>query len=255
MYKKISYSELIKKLESHNQWLGGLGGRKLCLNNYDLSKALSEFKEEDYLLSFHDSTITNCFIGGCLLQQLDFSCAVLNGTIFKNGRMRQCSFRYASMNYVLFENQEMILCNFTHATLIGAKFVHSPIDGSILLNTKLDDKEAVRKGVILQKAIAGYKVCMAEAVHRGVVVKLQIPKGAVVFSINNGKCRTNIAKVVRIGSGLKDVCSDKDTSFHYKLGKTVEVKDFDLDYSRECSTGIHFFRTMKELQEYRTNLP
>ena len=89
----------------------------------------------------------------------------------------------------------------------------------------------------------------------GVVVKLQIPKGAVVFSINNGKCRTNIAKVVRIDSGLKDVCSDKDTSFHYKLGKTVKVKDFDLDYSRECSTGIHFFRTMRELQEYRFYLP
>ena len=96
---------------------------------------------------------------------------------------------------------------------------------------------------------------MAEAVHRWVVVKLQIPKGAVVFSINNDQCRTNIAKVVRIGSGLKDVCSDKDTSFHYKLGKTVEVKDFDLDYSKECSTGIHFFRTMRELQEYRFYLP
>ena len=96
---------------------------------------------------------------------------------------------------------------------------------------------------------------MTRAVHRGVVVKLQIPKGAVVFSINNGKCRTNIAKVVRIGAGFKDICSDKDANFHYKLGKTVEVKDFDLDYSKECSTGIHFFRTMRELQEYRTNLP
>ena len=255
MYKKISYSELIKKLESHNKLLKGFNGKKLCLDHYDLSKALSEFKEEDYLLSFHESTLTNCFIGGCLLQQLDFSCAVLNGTIFKNGRMRQCSFRYTSMNDVLFENHEMIECNFTYATLIGAEFVHSPIDCSILFDTKLDDKEAIRKGVILQKAIVGYKVCMAGAVHRGVVVKLQIPKGAVVFSTNNGKCRTNIAKVVRIGAGLKDICSDKDANFHYKLGKTVEVKDFDLDYSKECSTGIHFFRTMRELREYRFYLP
>ena len=255
MYKKISYSELIKKLESHNRWFKGFNGKKLCLDHYDLSKALSEFKEEDYLLSFHKSTLTNCFIGGCLLQQLDFSCAVLNGTIFKHGRMRQCSFRYTSMNDVLFEHQEMIECNFTYATLIGAEFVHSPIDCSILFDTKLDDKEAIRKGVILQKAIVGYKVCMAGAIHRGVVVKLQIPKGAVVFSINNGKCRTNIAKVVRIGAGFKDICSDKDANFHYKLGKTVEVKDFDLDYSKECSTGIHFFRTMRELQEYRFYLP
>ena len=255
MYKKISYSELIKKLKSHNRWFKKFNGKELCLDHYDLSKALSKFKEEDYRLSFHNSTLTNCFIGGCLLQQLDFSCAVLNGTIFRNGIMRQCSFVRTSMNDVLFENQEMIECNFTRATLIGAEFVHSSINGSILLGTKLDDKEAVRKGVILQKAIVGYKVCMAGAEHREVVVKLQIPKGAVVFSINNGKCRTNIAKVVRIGSGLKDVCSKKDTSFHYKLGKTVEVKNFDLDYSKECSTGIHFFRTMRELRKYRLNLP
>ena len=73
MYKKISYSELIKKLESHNRWFKGFNGKELCLDHYDLSKALSEFKEEDYLLSFHDSTLTNCFIGGCLLQQLDYS--------------------------------------------------------------------------------------------------------------------------------------------------------------------------------------
>lgn len=254
MYKKISYFNLIKKLESHNKWFKGFNGKKLCLDHYDLSKALSEFKEEDYLLSFRKSTLTNCFIGGCLLQQLDFSCAVLNGTVFKYGTIRKCSFKYASMKGVIFTRQQMLKNDFTYATLKDARFEDSLMDGSILSGTKLDDKEAIRKGVILQKAIVGYKVCMTRAIHRGVVVKLQIPKGAVVFSINNGKCRTNIAKVVRIGSGFKDVCSDKDANFHYKLGKTVEVKDFDLDYSKECSTGIHFFRTMKELQEYRTNL-
>ena len=254
MYKKISYSELINKLKSHNQWLGELGGRKLCLNNYDLSEALSEFGAKDYSLSFRNATITNCLIAGHTPAQLDFNNVEFDGTVFKYGTIRECSFKYASMKGVIFTHQQMLENDFSYATLKDARFEDSLMDGSILSGTELDDKEAVRKGVILQKAIVGYKVCMARAIHRGVVVKLQIPKGAVVFSINNGKCRTNIAKVVRIGAGLKDVCSDKDANFHYKLGKTVEVKDFDLDYSKECSTGIHFFRTMRELQEYRTNL-
>ena len=29
MYKKISYSELIKKLESHNRWFKGFNGKEL----------------------------------------------------------------------------------------------------------------------------------------------------------------------------------------------------------------------------------
>ena len=255
MYKKISYSELIKKLESHNQWLGGLGGRKLCLNNYDLSEALSEFGAKDYSLSFHNATITNCLIAGHLLVQLDFSKVEFDGTVFKYGTIRECSFRYASMKGVIFTHQQMLENDFTYATLKDARFEDSLMDGSILSGTELDDKEAIRKGIILQKAMVGYKVCMAMAIYRGIVVKLQIPKGAVVFSINNGKCRTNIAKVIKIEAGMKEVYSDHNTNFHYKLGKTVEVKDFDLDYSRECSTGIHFFRTMKELQEYRFYLP
>lgn len=32
--------------------------------------------------------------------------------------------------------------------------------------------------------------------------------------------------------------------------KTYEIKDFDLAYNEECSTGIHFFKTRKEAEEY-----
>ena len=33
-------------------------------------------------------------------------------------------------------------------------------------------------------------------------------------------------------------------------GETVEVKDFDLMYNVECSSGIHFFWTKEEAEDY-----
>ena len=49
--------------------------------------------------------------------------------------------------------------------------------------------------------------------------------------------------------GLK-CCSSYDDKFIYEVGKIVEVKDFDLMYNVECSSGIHFFWTKEEAEDY-----
>ena len=74
-----------------------------------------------------------------------------------------------------------------------------------------------------------------------------------MFSINNKKCRTNKAKVIsingKIEKGLK-CCSIYNDKFIYEVGKIVEVKDFDLMYNVDCSSGIHFFWTKEEAEDY-----
>lgn len=40
---------------------------------------------------------------------------------------------------------------------------------------------------------------------------------------------------------ITEICSNHDKNFIYKVGETVEVKDFDKCRWNECSTGIHFF--------------
>jgi hypothetical protein len=47
-----------------------------------------------------------------------------------------------------------------------------------------------------------------------------------------------------------EVNSDHDKNFLYRVGETVEVKDFDDDRWNECSTGIHFFITRDEAVIY-----
>ena len=138
------------------------------------------------------------------------------------------------------------LCNanLIDADLIGANLRDADLIGANLYGTILDDKEKCRLGIILDKAIIGYKKA------QGHIIKLRIPKGAIVFSINNKKCRTNKAKVLEISDGLKEIKSDYDGRFIYKVGKNCEVKDFDLEYNVECGKGIHFFKTREEAEHY-----
>ena len=79
------------------------------------------------------------------------------------------------------------------------------------------------------------------------IVKLLVPEDAKRSSATTLKCRCSKAKVLAIenidGSVYSEtkIRSNKDASFIYTVGETVEVKDFDENRWNECSTGIHFF--------------
>jgi hypothetical protein len=115
----------------------------------------------------------------------------------------------------------------------------------------LDYKERIRKGIFLDKATIVYKKC------NNAIVTLQVPKGAIVFSINNYKCRTVKAEVIAIDGDEtkgKTIESDYDSNFIYEVGKIVEVKDFNLMYNIECSTGVHFFWTKEQAENYNRKI-
>ena len=114
----------------------------------------------------------------------------------------------------------------------------------------LDEQEQCRKGIILKEPREAYKRCGKY------IVKLLIPSGAIVFSINNDICRTNKAYVMAIlnddetiASKLS-VASGYDRKFVYKVGQNIEIEDFDLIYNVERSTGIHFFWDFEKAKDY-----
>lgn len=133
-------------------------------------------------------------------------------------------------------------CDLSYSNLKGTRLSYAN-----LYNAKLDEKEKIRKGIILKESMIGYKKC-----RFGIIVKLVIPKGAIVFSINNFKCRTNRAKVIEISNGENIAYSNYNHSFTYKLRKEIEIEDFDLAYNVECASGIHFFKTREEAENYIT---
>ena len=90
----------------------------------------------------------------------------------------------------------------------------------------------------------------------GLIVKLEITEDALRSSATSRKCRASKALVLSItdldGNPAGDqVCSDYDKNFVYKVGKTVEVLDFDINRWNECSAGIHHFITRAEAVKYQ----
>ena len=88
------------------------------------------------------------------------------------------------------------------------------------------------------------------------IVKLQIPENAKRSSAFGRKCRASKAVCLAIqdiggkDSGMTEICSNYDNSFIYRVGKTVEVANFDDDRTHECAPGIHFFITRQEAVDY-----
>jgi hypothetical protein len=93
--------------------------------------------------------------------------------------------------------------------------------------------------------LIGYKKC-----KDGIIVKLRIPADAKRSHAFGRKCRAEFADVLEI-FGATEAFSKEDSSFKYEVGKRVTpTKPFDEDFTQECSTGIHFFITKIEAENY-----
>ena len=143
------------------------------------------------------------------------------------------------------EKADLSDVNLSHANLMGAN-----LNLTVLNNVKYDEYTAFFNLQCPEEgSFIGYKKA------RGKIVKLLIAEDAKRSSATTRKCRCSKAKVLSITNkeNTKEyhkVDSDYDKDFVYKVGKIVEVKDFDENRWEECSTGIHFFLTRDEAVNY-----
>lgn len=161
--------------------------------------------------------------------------------------LRSADLNYASLCYMDLSGAKLNNVNLSYADLRGTNLHYTNLSNANLCSIKLDKKETIRKGKIINKKTFVYKKCQSK------IVKLELQIDSIVFSINNRKCRTNKVKVISIDGneekGLQ-IASDYDNNFIYEVGKIVKVSNFNLMYNVECGTGIHFFWTEKEAKEY-----
>lgn len=228
----MKQEELNEILKEHQLWLDSDGkkGKKADLIYVDLCKL--------------DLSFAN-------LKRANLYDAALVDVNLRSANLRYANLMFANLGYANLSRADLSGANLSSADLSGADLRDAILSNANLRsanldNTLLDKDEQIRKGIILQEKMIGWKKCCND-----ILVKLEIPKGATVFSINNNKCRTNIAKIVKIvGGDGKSAISKYDGKFIYRLGETVEVKDFNQYYNIECGAGIHFFRTKKEAINY-----
>ena len=238
--RKISDEELRKILNLHEKWLrGGKDGVRadlswtvlsdMDLSHVNLIDANLDFSVlENSDLSYSDFTGANFFCAN--LKNANLSCAILNHA------------------------------NFLNACLAYTNLNGACLDDSILINTDLTTIKHREKQNLFplqcpeKGSFIGYKSAITERRRIG-VVELLIPENAKRSSATSRKCRCSKAKVLSITSidgavNYSLAHSVFDENFIYRVGETVEVKDFDENRWDECSTGIHFFITRGEAASY-----
>lgn len=178
--------------------------------------------------------------------------ASLYGADLRCANLYNADLSYADLSYANLSSVDLSCANLNGSNLYGANLYNAALRGTNLHNANLhgtilrDAKGQYieyRKGKILTESIIGYKKC-----QDGVIVSLEIPKGAIVFSINGNKCRTNKAKVISIDGANRAYAFFKYMSYY--VGDEITIYDFNCEYNVECGSGIHFFMTREEAEFY-----
>ena len=216
--KEITRDELNEILRKHDLWLkGDFNGARANLNGANL----------------YGANLYGANLYGADLNGADLNGANLYGANLIRADLIRADLIRADLNGANLRGANLRGANLRGANLRGAKNLNFPI-------------ACPEKGSFI-----GFKKC-----QNNMIVKLEITEDALRCSATGRKCRCSKAKVLSITnldgteSNIEFVSSKRDPYFIYKVGKIVEVKDFDTNRWNECSTGIHFFITRQEAVDY-----
>ena len=191
------------------------------------------------------ANLSGADLGGADLRCANLRCADLGGANLSGAGLGCADLGGANLSGADLRGANLRCANLGGANLSGAN-----LRGADLRGVKYDETTAFFALTCPEEgSFIGFKKA------GGKIVKLLIPEDAKRSSATSRKCRCSKATVLSItnldgsDAGIESVPSDK-TSFVYKIGKTLEVKDFDEDRWNECSTGIHFFITRDEAVNY-----
>lgn len=243
-------------LENHLHWLNadceGWENMRADLSEANLSNI--DFSGMNLRhINFYKATIQETDFSQADIRFANFTKADLDFTCFNKANLYKTDFSEARFYHTQFVGANLCGVDFGETCLIGTDFTKSKIYNANFNNCnfgydmtiKHADGELTeyRRGKILTEDIIGYKKCQDD-----VIVTLKIPRGAIVFSINGVKCRTNKAKVIAIDGAKKAISYYRDMSYY--VGDEFTIYNFDCIYNHQCGEGIHFFMTREEAERY-----
>ena len=203
-----------------------------CLSDA-VSVAVKKHTDLSYAnLSFADLSFADLRYAD--LRSANLRSANLSSADLSSANLSSANLRSAGLIYADLRSADLSFADLSYADLRSADL--SFADGAAL---------AVAKTRILPEGdIVGWKKCQS-----GTLVKLLIPKKAKRSHAFGRKCRAEFVKVLEV-VGAKEAKSIHDGTV-YVAGKTVKPKcQFDENWMEECASGIHFFITREEAEEY-----
>jgi hypothetical protein len=198
--------------------------KEIIMDNQELAKILDLHKKWIYEESDGKrANLSGANLSGANLSGANLSSANLRSANLSSADLRSADLRSANLSGA--ENLETIC--FDENTAFFA--LQCPEKGSFTAYKKLKD---------------------------GIVAELIIPAKAKRSSATTRKCRASEAKVVKMwNKETKEevlvAYSQHNENFVYEKGKTVKPTiSFDENRWNECGTGIHFFITLREAENY-----
>ena len=237
----MTQNELNKILKNHKHWINrdyeDYEGLKANLRNADLRGAdllYADLRGADFSgADLSDANLIGADFSGANLRYADLRGADFSGANLRGAYLRGADLSYADFSGADLRDANLRNADLRYADLRGAKNI--PFIPMACPDTG---------------AFIGYKKAS------GYILKIEILQDARRSSSNSRKCRCDKAKVLEIQNlygdiaNVKEVKSDYDKNFIYRLGEIVEEPNFCEDRWNECAEGIHFFINRQEAVEY-----
>ena len=217
----MNQDELNRILELHAKWL--------------------TYEDDGVRADLSNTDLRNVNLHNLNLSFADLSCSNLTGADLSHANLTGADLRHANLRRADLTGADLSHANLTGAYLTGANLKGVYTDETTVFFHLQCPKEG---------SYIAYKKCQEDR-----IVKLLIPEDAKRSSATSRKCRANKAKVLSITNidgteNFEETISCYNPEFIYKVGETVEVKDFDENRWNECSNGIHHFITRNEAVNY-----
>ena len=222
---KSIYGSVLFSYESENNTI-----KKTVLqaikSSADLSSADLSYADLSYA-NLSSANLSYANLSYANLSYANLSSANLSYANLRSADLSSANLSYANLSYANLRSANLSSANLRYANLSSADYN----EGTGFLLPQCPSEGSF----IAWKKASGY------------IVKLLVCEDAKRSSATTLKCRCSKATVLAIENydgtkaDVNSVLSNHDNSFIYTIGETIEVKDFDEDRFKECSTGIHFF--------------
>ena len=231
----------------------------LISNGKEGERANLEYANLEYA-NLQDVNLKRACLYNACLKDANLKDATLTGADLKCANLQGANLKCACLYNACLINACLYNACLINAYLEGADLEEANLEGANLFRANLE--RANLENVIYNHTTLFYALqCPEEGSFIGYkkagecIVKLEILESSKRSSATTRKCRCDKALVISIkdmetGEMMKEVPSDRDESFIYKVGEVVSVDDFNEDRWVECTTGIHFFMTKHEAESY-----
>jgi Pentapeptide repeats (8 copies)/Family of unknown function (DUF5758) len=186
------------------------------------------------------ANLSGANLSGANLSRADLSRANLSGANLSRAYLIDANLRRAYLSGANLSRADLIDANLSGANLSGANLIDANLSRANLTGAR----GLARQIVVTQGTLQVYK-----KLADGQIATLLVPSFAArVNAYGSRKCRSSEAYVLTLAPPAH---SKHDGSFVYREGITVKpIEPFCDDPRIECASGIHWFITRQEAEEY-----